>query len=154
MDHIADEVLAKDDPAFLENEDVGGAARPVKTFRTALLQEHPLGYFLRIIVLMVAVTLDNVPDQQGHHLNHRPQAGLAPSFDVGIDDGYHPLVFRKGGGQGNNSPRVAGMIGPLYLIEVEDFSGYGGMIIMVFFRGQPENGKVSVFEEVNPGPIS
>ena len=93
MAHIGDDIVAEAHPVFLKHKHVGRAAGPVEAFGTALFQKHALHDELRTVVALPAVALHDIADHEGHDFNHGNKPYTRAANNVGIDDGYHTLVF-------------------------------------------------------------
>ncbi len=60
------------------------------------------------------------------------------------------LLFFENGAPGDDRLGVEGVVVPLQRIDIQDLSPPADMIVMIFVRGEPENGKGSPLEGLPP----
>ena len=94
--------------------------------------------------------MNNIADHQRHDFNHGNLANPAATVNIGIDNGHHAAVFRVGCRFRNNRLGVAGMKAAFNLVIVDHPARHRRMVVVIFVRGQPEQGKIPLVKNLKP----
>ena len=101
-------------------------------------------------IFFFAVALNNISDHQGHHFNHGDETRLRAARNIRIDNSHYPLVFGIRRYNRDDGVGVTGVISAGNRIEIDDFAYDRRVIVMVLFRRQAEDGKITLVKSGKP----
>ncbi len=148
---VLTQIVGKSHAVFLEDQDVSAAAGSIETLRLPFVHEQPGSDRHGILVGPFAIALSDVTDHHRHDFNHGNQAGGCAARDIRIDDCDNTFVFRVGSAFSNDCLGVAGVITACEGINIDHLATDRSVVVVVFVRGEPEDGEIAAPESIQPG---